>query len=87
MGNKPQITQKANVLKKPQITQIAQILILFMTCKICEICVICGSFILCGFSIICVICGLFDLHLREPALVEGDADIQTEGVLSDEIIC
>lgn len=53
MGNKPQITPKANVLKKPQITQIAQILILFMICKICEICVICGSFIL------CTICGSF----------------------------
>lgn len=29
---------------------------------------------------------LLDLHLREPTLVEGDADIQAERILGDEVI-
>jgi hypothetical protein len=29
---------------------------------------------------------LFNLHLREPALIEGDADVQAESVLRDEVI-
>ena len=27
-----------------------------------------------------------DLHLREPALVEGDTDIQAERILGDKVI-